>query len=115
MNLEESEEVSQRVDDHGAQLDGHESCYTGEELLHKLRGVSLVGWHQVLPAFLLIDEQLSAGRDPAGKAKTKTFLRLKTGTQLYQIYTVVVSFKGTSGSGLPCPPRYTLESSRWCW
>ena len=68
VDLEESEEVGQRVDDHGAQLDGHEGGHAGEELLHQLRGVTVVGRHQVLPALLLVNEQLGACWDPAGNS-----------------------------------------------
>ena len=78
MDLEESEEVGQRVNDHGPQLDGHECGHAGEELLHHLSGVALTRGHQVLPALLVFDEQLGACWDPAEHKCTQSHTQTYT-------------------------------------
>jgi len=74
--LKETEQFSERVDDETAQLSGHQRRDTGEEFTHELRGVVLMGRHQVLPQLLLVNEQLGTHWNPPMQRRHQLLLLL---------------------------------------
>jgi len=67
--LEEGEKVSERLNDHGAELSGHDSSNGREELLDKLCAVVLARPDKVLPVVGHVLEYLGTCGDPPVQGK----------------------------------------------